>query len=207
MPRLVALCGLFLASSLAVLFIVEMNRALTRWQRILLAGLFIPAYALILYFRPDPPLVGGLVGLIAVGLIGTRFGSLYVGTPHGLLAFLLTASVVDLVSVASGPTKFLTDAAADGTSSLILYLAILLPWDGRLIPALGVGDIFGLAVLFASLRHQKFGRASTFTCGFVGLLLALFVGLARGGTAGYPFLAAAAAVALALRRWLRAGNA
>lgn len=207
MPRLVALCGLFLAASLAVLFIVEMNRALTRWQRFLLTGLFVSAYALILYFRPDPPLVGGLVGLIAAGLIGTRFGSSFVGTPHGLLAFLMTASVVDLVSVASGPTKILADAAADGTSNLILYLAILLPWEGRLIPALGVGDIFGLAVLFASLRHQEFGRVSTFACGFVGILLALFVGLARGGTAGYPFLAAAAVVALAIRRWFRDGNA
>ena len=200
MLRIIALCVLFFASALAVSYIVEFSLKLSRKRLIALAGLSASAYAVVLYLAPEPALVGGLVGLVAAGFVGSLFGSVLLPTPQGLLTFLLTASMVDLMSVAGGPTKALIDAAAAGTSDLILYLAILLPWEGKLIPALGVSDLFGLAVMFASLRRQDFGAASTFVWGFCGILAALFVGLVRGGVAGYPFLAAAVVAALLLRK-------
>lgn len=199
--KALALVGLFSLASLAVFASVEGAERLRPLVRVLLASVAVIAYGLFLVVRPEPVLAAGWVGLVAASLAGQLFGSKLIPNPHGLLAFFLTASVVDLTSVAAGPTRALVEAADSGAISLVHYLALLLPWHGSLLPALGVSDLFGLAVLLASLRCQGFGRGLSFGFGLTGILAALVVALARGGVAGYPFLAGSAVAALLFKRW------
>lgn len=200
MPKIVALCMLLLVASLAVLWVVETAAGLSSRIRIAVTLVSTVSYGLLLLLRPEPALVAGWIGLVAVALIGHGFGSRFIPNAPGLIAFLLTASVMDVSSVASGPTRALLESAADGTNSLVFYLTLLLPWDGRLLPAVGVGDLLGLAVLFASLRQQGFSSAKAFVVGFLGLFSALVVALIRGGVAGYPFLALAVIGSLAIEK-------
>ena len=199
--KALALAGLFSLAAVMVLSIVEGAEKLRLALHGLLASLAVAVYGMFLFFRPDFVFTAGWVGLVAAALVGQLFGSKLLPNPHGLLAFLLTASVVDLMSVASGPTKALIEAAESGATSLVHYLALLLPWHGSLVPALGVGDLFGLAVLLSSLRCQGFSRGLSFVFGLSGILAALVVALIIGGVAGYPFLTAAAVAALVYKRW------
>ncbi len=202
MAKILALVLLFLVASAAVYALVEWAVRLARARRFLVAGVAAVTYALVLVLRPDPQILGGLAGLVAAGLGGAILGASLLPDRRGLLAFLVAASIADVASVTFGPTRELAEAAGAGTSDLIFYLAVLLPWEGRLIPALGVSDLFGLAAVFASLRQQGFSGAVAFGCGTAGLVMALAGGLILGGAPGYPFLLLAV-VALLTARWWR----
>ncbi len=199
--KAIALALLFSLASLTVLAIVEAVEKLQPLVRTLLTLLAIAVYGLVLVLQPEPVLAAGWVGLVAVSFAGQAFGSKLIPNAPGLITFFITASILDLTSVAAGPTKILLDAADGGETVLVHYLALLLPWQGTQIPALGVGDLFGLAVLFSSLRGQGFSRRGAFTFGLLGLLAALAVALAWGGVAGYPFLGVAAIAALLFKNW------
>ena len=196
----VALFGLFLASSAAIFALTETNATISRAAGMACAISATAIYALVLYVRPDPPLIGGLIGLVAAGFVGGVFGADLIATAPGLVAFLVTASIVDTVSVYAGPTQAIIEAAQGGSNNILLYLAVLLPQKTGYIPALGVSDLFGIAVVFSSLRQLGFPRISVYICGTSGIMLALVAGLIVGGAPGYPFLAVVVAIYLVWNR-------
>jgi predicted acyltransferase len=166
-------------------------RRAPRIYMIAVAVLLAASYVVILITRPSPVPVGGLLGAIASSLVGALFGAYVVSNLPGLVAFLVTASALDILSVRSGPTKALFDTASGG-DGLVYYLVVLLPWEEGFIPVIGVGDLFGLAVIFAALLGMGAGKGMTSLCGLSGILLALAAGLLLGGVPAYPLLAALA---------------
>ena len=151
----------------------------------------VAGYVVVLITRPSPVPMGGLVGAVAAALVGSLFGAYVVSNLPGLVAFLVTASALDILSVRSGPTKALFDAASGG-DGIVYYLVVLLPWEEGFVPVIGVSDLFGLAVIFAALLGMGAGRWPSFLCGLSGILLALAAGLLLGGVPAYPLLAALA---------------
>ena len=121
-----------------------------------------------------------------------------VRTPGPLVALAVTASIVDIVSFTSGPTRFLLDSGSDSISEALRYLAIAMFVDGDLVAVVGVGDLLIFGVLFLGLRQQGHSRRTAWAVLTAGLLVALLFGLFWGGAFGIPFMAIGA-IALTYR--------
>lgn len=150
------------------------------------------AYGLALAVRPpywglaDAAVIAGAVGgvvLIARGLT----------SPATVVAFLFVAAAVDLASWSGGPTRRIIDAYREGRSALLLFLALSIPLNGRIVPIVGIGDL--LVGGSASLALVRAGFRPPFVALAVatGLLGALAYGLWRGGAPAVPFIAATVA--------------
>jgi hypothetical protein len=159
------------------------------------AGAVALVYAMLLLLRPAG-LVWSNVAVLAVSIaVGTRIGR-GLGSRGALLAFAITASVVDIVSFTTGPTRWLLGRGTAPAWEGIRYLAVSLPSSDRVIPMVGVGDLLVLAVLLTGLRGLGLPALSSASVLWAGLLVALAVGLAAGGAFGIPFMAVAAALCL-----------
>lgn len=139
---------------------------------------------------------GGLVVsnvlVLGSGAVGAALLARAMPTPGALAALAVTASVVDVVSFSTGPTRWLLDSGSAEVSTALRYLAVSIPWSGRTVPVVGVGDLLIFGALFLALRelgHRGWAAGAVLS---VGLLLALAVGLVRGGAFGIPFMAAGA---------------
>jgi len=148
------------------------------------------AYGAVLVVRPSPwPIIDAAVLIGSVG--GVLLLERGLRTPGSVAAFLVVAAVVDVVSISGGLSRVLIDRYVDGTSSLLLYLTLVVPIGGRAVPIVGIGDLFvggaaATALLRLGLRPLAvMGAIST------GLLVALAYGLWRGGAAALPFIAVA----------------
>jgi hypothetical protein len=159
------------------------------WTTALATGLLL-TYATALVLRPaawpvmDLAVLTGAVGGVLLLERGLR-------TPAAVAAFLGVAGLVDILSVSGGVSRMLIERYREGTSDLLLYLTLVVPIRGRVIPIVGIGDLLvggaAAAALFR-LGLRPVAVAGTFA---VGLLTALAYGLWRGGAPAVPFIAAA----------------
>jgi hypothetical protein len=122
--------------------------------------------------------------------------------PHGQLSTSRSSSVPsalryssEVVSAAlepSLPSSWLRQPLTFrqcGTSDLLLYLALVVPIGGRLIPIVGISDLLiGGAAATALIRLGLRPIAVVGTIA-MGLVFALSYGLWRGGAPALPFLA------------------
>jgi len=153
------------------------------------------AYATVLVLRPDG-LEWSNAAVLAVSIaVGTRIGR-GLGSRGALIAFAVTASIIDIASFAAGPTRWLLGGGADSAWEGLGYLAISLSVSDRVVPVVGVGDLLVLAALFTGLRGLRLPAFSSAVALWAGLLAALAVGLAAGGAFGIPFMAVAAGLCL-----------
>lgn len=160
-----------------------------------IAGAVALVFATLLLLRPAG-LVWSNVGVLAISIsVGTRIGR-GLRSRGALLTFAITASVIDIVSFTTGPTRWLLGAEAAPAWGGIRYLAVSLPVSSRVVPLVGVGDLLVLAVLFTGLRGLGLPALSSASVLWAGLLVALAVGLTVGGAFGIPFMAVAAAIHL-----------
>lgn len=155
-----------------------------------LAGGLLLTYATVLVLRPfgwlaiDLAVLAGAVGGVLLLERGLR-------TAAAVIAFLVVAAVVDVLSVSGGASRMLIERYREGTSDLLLYLTLAVPVRGRAIPIVGIGDLLvggaaAVALLRLGLRPiAVMGALAT------GLLTALAYGLWRGGAPAVPFIAAA----------------
>jgi hypothetical protein len=142
-----------------------------------------------------PPV--GLASNIAV-LGGATGAAMLLSRPLGsrasVLAFLITAALVDLFSFSEGLTRAIVEAYREGRSPVLLYLTLVVRDAGRPIPVVGIGDlVVGGAAAVALLAVGV--RAMLVTAGLgASLFAALVIGIWRGGAAAVPFLAGAFAL-------------
>ena len=166
------------------------SRLGTSWTR-RLAACFLLSYGAVLVFRPSAwPLIDLAVLTGAVG--GVLWLERGLRTPGAVIAFLVVAAVVDLLSSSGGVSRLLIERYREGTSDLLVYLTLVVPIRDRAIPIVGIGDLLvGGAAATALLRLglKPVGVMGTFG---IGLLAALAYGLWRGGAPAVPFIAAAA---------------
>ncbi len=188
-PQIAALVVLFVTITLLAFVAATAARRIGPKVSALVALSLGVLYAGVLITRPAPVIAGGIVGGVAAIAIGAWLGSAVLPNLPGLVTFLLTASVLDVMSVRGGPTRALFDAAgSDG--GFVYYLVVLLPWQDGFIPVVGVSDLFGLAVILACLLAMGCQRWLALACGLSAMLFAFAAGLLLGGVPAYPLLAA-----------------
>jgi len=180
-----------------VVWVASQVLRLTPFRARLLAGILLLIYGAALIFRPSAWLVIDIAVLLgAVGATLLIGGGL--SNSGAVVAMLVAAVAVDILSVSGGLTRAIIDGYQDGTSDLLLYLALVVPIGGRLIPIVGISDLLiggsaAVALIRLGLRPVAVIGAIT-----IGLLGALVYGIWRGGVAALPFIA----VAVLLLVWL-----
>ena len=124
-----------------------------------------------------------------------------VSTPRQLVALGLIAAVVDVVSVAAGPSRSIVEDGSDSFERIALHLP---PWDTQAL--LGPVDIVFLGLFVAGAARVGLRTAATAVAVTTGLVIA--VGAALGTDAGLPaipFMAAGLIVVNLDRLRARAG--
>lgn len=154
-------------------------------------------YGAFLAVKPDGWLLTDIVVLSSAAMIGSGLG-LFIASKASLIAFVIAASVVDVVSATRGVTEKLVEGYRDGTSELLNYLVISIPWQGEIIPVVGIGDFFILVAIVFALARLGYKGPLAILAPLAGLLIALSVGLATGGIFAIPFIAGTTIVLVSL---------
>ena len=191
----------FLGSSVAALLLGRvLSRGSRGGSRIVSGGACI-LYVLLLLWRPDSAWISNPMVILAGSSIGFLL-SLLLSSTASVLAFLLTAAVVDLLSFSGGLTNTILSDFRAGGSGLLSYMAVFVETGGQTHAVIGVGD---LAILTASYLgfHRATGLDTEPALWLLGgLSVALGLGLAFGGLPGIPFIAGGALFFVAKRKWL-----
>lgn len=156
----------------------------------LLAGILLLIYASLIFLRPASWLIIDIAVLVgAIGAAVILGGSLR--SAGAVLTMLVTAAVVDILSVSGGLSRIIIDQYQEGTSDLILYLVLVLPIDSRLLPIVGISDLLLGGSAASALIRLGFKPIPVFGMIALGFLGALAYGIWQGGAPALPFIAAA----------------
>ncbi len=186
-----------LASGAATLAATAAAARLGRSQRTRLAVAVLALYGLVLIVRPPSPLASNVAVLLAAVGVGVLVGRT-LSSRGAIIAFCITIALVDLLSFGGGLTRMIIDNYREGSSNLLVYLAVTVRSQGQTVPVVGVGDMAVLAALYQGLRGvgQPTSRVVVVLLGALGS--ALMIGLAVGGAPALPILAVSVIAALAL---------
>jgi hypothetical protein len=159
-------------------------------QTNLIAAALLLAYGAVLFSRPSPwPVID-----VAV-LAGAAGGALLIQSglrsPGSVAVFLAVAAAVDLVSMSGGLSRILVEKYRTGASNTLLYLTLVAPIRGRVVPIVGIGDLLVGGAAAIALIRLGLKPLAVMGAISVGLLAALMYGLWRGGAPALPFVAGA----------------
>lgn len=122
---------------------------------------------------------------LAAGLLLAR----HIGSIGALSMLLAMAATVDVVSVPSGASRWLTQARHNDAWPVLQFLAVSLKLQSRLVPVIGVTDLMFFTACVSVLRRAGWPEVSSLLVPLLSLLAALAVGLSAGFTPALPFLA------------------
>lgn len=142
-----------------------------------------------------------LLVVVAAGFVASVFAHI-VRDLRTITWLALAAAAADIVSFLFGPTRFLLEAGPD-LGGYARYLAVGYETVDGLVLVVGFGDLVFVAVFALALRRLGAGIPGAFVAPTSGLLVALAVGLAVGGTVGIPLAAATTLVYAHLRERIR----
>lgn len=165
----------------------SVSKFVPRFAR-LTAVLFLILYGVILIFQPSSWVVMDLMVLLgAIGgavLIGSSLSS-----SRSVAVFLVTAAIVDIISLSSGFSRMIIDRYQAGSSDLLLYLTLVVPIGARLVPIIGISDLLVGGSAATALFRNGLNRIAVIGAIAIGFIAALAYGLWRGGAPGLPFIA------------------
>ena len=180
-----------------VVWVASQVLRLAPFRARLLAGIFLLIYGAVLIFRPSAwPVINIAVLIGAVGAMVLIGGGL--SSSGAVVAMLVAAAAVDILSVSGGLSRAIIDGYRDGTSDLLLYLTLVVPIGGRLTPILGISDLLIGGSAAVALIRLGLRPVAVIGAIAIGLLGALAYGIWRGGVAALPFIA----IAVLLLVWL-----
>ena len=176
------------ASVSAVVIGAQYVRRLDPRMQIVLTITWLAMHALALLTGVGGPALSNVL-VIGSGIGVATLIARTLRAPGSLVALALTASIIDIVSFSSGPTRWLLDSESSGVSKALRFLAVSFRSGQGLRLVVGVGDLLIFGALFLGLTEQGHRGWVAWVVLMAGLLAALAVGLARGGAFGIPFMA------------------
>lgn len=186
MTGLILILG-FLGFSTATLAVARGIAGLAKPWASLVPAALCAAYLGLLLWRPESLWISNtlvVMGGAAIGLFLSRI----LGSKESVVAFLVAAAVVDLISFWRGPTDAILRAFETGGTSILTYMAGILNVGGSQFAVVGIGDLLLLTAAYLGMRaHTGHGVAPAVWL-LVGLLVAVAVGIPLGGVPGIPFI-------------------
>ena len=195
---LVFLIAATLAAALGILAAAAARNLVRRERVLACAGLLI-AYVLAIWLWPAGWVLRDLLGISVAGIAGAMLGGL-LRDRSTLLAFLITASIVDAVSVAMGPSRALISQETPIQRLLLSALTVILPFGGRTFALVGLPDIVGVAGIYAALRLEGYRALGSAIAPLASLAVAVAVALLWRPLPAYPFIAVGVFLFVTTRR-------
>ncbi len=159
-----------------VVSVSRLARAISPSGRRLFTCALLITYGAALTLRPPAwPVIDLAVLAGAVGGVLLIEGGLQ--TPASVAVFLGVAAAVDLLSFSGGFTHILIQRYAAGSGNLLLYLCLVMPVHGRVVPIVGIGDLFVGGAAATALLRLGLRPAGVIGTVVIGLLSALAYGL------------------------------
>lgn len=177
----------FLGFSSATLVVARGIAGLAKPWASLVPATLCAAYLGLLLWRPENLWISNTFVVLGGAAIGS-FLSRILRSKESVVAFLVAAAVVDLISFWRGPTEAILRAFDTGGASILNYLAGILNVGESQFVVVGIGDLLLLTAAYLGLRaHTGQGIApAVWLLG--GLLVAVAVGIPLAGVPGIPFI-------------------
>ena len=105
-----------------------------------------------------------------------------------LITFCSIASLADIYSFFSGPTRQIVEAYQMETSSLLSYLSISWIIEGQPSFLIGIGDLLVLGAVFYALLALRYSYKISMLVPLTGLAIALITGMLLHGIFAIPFI-------------------
>jgi hypothetical protein len=131
-----------------------------------------------------------------IAVMGGSLIGFLLKSQSSVIAFAITASIVDVLSFSGGLTNKIIANFYESKSLLLQFLAISIPLKGKTAPIVGIGDLLIMAALFYALLKLKYPGWQCFVVLLSSLLLALALGLFTKGIFGIPFICGAGVIYL-----------
>jgi hypothetical protein len=158
-------------------------------------------YTLMILFKASNWFISNLLVISISILAGFSIGS-SISTKSSLIVFCITAGIVDFISFKGGLSAKIIEDYASGHNLLLQYLCIVIPYNGKIVPLLGVGDLFVLGIIFRSLIRIGYKSWFISLIPIAGLLIALFLGLMFQGIYALPFIGGMTILFLLIKTFL-----
>lgn len=193
--------SVIIASSFLVQIGVRLLRKIPLKKIHLSLLLVILVYTIIILLQVSNYLISNLLVISISILAGYSIGN-SISTKSSLIVFCLTAAIVDLISFKGGLSAKIIEDYASGHNLLLQYLSISIPFNSKLVPLVGLGDLFILGIIFQSLIKLGYKNWSVSIIPIAGLVIALFIGLLVHGIYALPFISGCTILFLILKNFL-----
>ena len=190
---------LFIAAAACALSaaLLEFIRSLGSGRQVAILVLFAGAYGALFLLSIESFWLINLAVLLLGAAIGSPL-SRAVGSKAALWAFLISASVIDLLSFSGGLTRQIIEAAERGNPAILSFLTISLSIEGGTRYILGIGDLAIFGAVYLALRTLGRSPAVAISWPLLGLSAAIIWGSFVGGISAIPFIAVVTLAGLAI---------
>lgn len=203
--RIALIFGIVILAAACMYTGARLTRRLTHrqlWTSLVVALI---AYAALLHMQVAPWPISDITIMLVAVLAGSAIGLALPSSPS-LVAFCITAGIVDFLSFRGGLTSKIIADYNQGHNLLLQYLCITAPISGRPIPIIGIGDLIILGSVFCALSQIGYDGWLSFVFPLGGVLIALAVGLLKEGAPAIPFIAGATIVYVLLKAKTRSSQ-
>ena len=185
--RYLLYAAVILVASGAAVGVAWMLSPMSTWVRRVVALAAAGAVALFAVLEVESSLGISALVVVASGAIAAVFAHIVVDLR--VLTWLgLSAAAADVISFLFGPTRFLLESGPRA-GGYARYLAVGFETLDGVALVVGFGDLVFMGVFTLALWRLGAVRVAGFAAPATGLLVALAVGLAVGGTVGIPLAA------------------
>ena len=124
-----------------------------------------------------------IISILAGFVIGNSISAI-----STLIVFCTTAGIVDFISFTGGLSAKIIEDYSKGHNLILQNLCISIPIDGKIVPLLGIGDLFVLGIILRSFYKIGFENWLVSLIPIAGLLIALILGLIVHGIYALPIM-------------------
>jgi hypothetical protein len=193
--------GAIIASSFLVLIGVRLLKKIPLKKIYLALLLVILVYTIIILLQVSNYFISNLL-VISISILAGYFIGNSISTKSSLIVFCLTSAIVDLISFKGGLSAKIMEDYASGHNILLQYLSISLPINSKLVPLVGLGDLFVMGIIFQSLFKIGYNNWFVSIIPIAGLVIALFIGLLVHGIYALPFIGGSTILFLIIKNYL-----
>lgn len=144
-------------------------------------------YVVLLWAKVTPWFISDLL-VLAISLFVASIISLTITSSSALIAFCITAGIVDFFSFSGGLTAKIIANCEQEHNLLLQHLSITVPLSGQITPIIGIGDLIIMGSIYCALSRLEYRGWLAFLFPLGGLLTALTVGILLGGVSALPFI-------------------
>jgi hypothetical protein len=180
--------GLTVISVAAVFVGLRGLSVLVRSWRIFVVAASLVYYGAVLWVRPSSFIFSD-VGVVLASTAGAFLLAILLGNKGAVIAFSITAAVVDILSFYTGPSRHVIDAY-QGAGRLLEYLTVFIATESLKMAVIGIGDLVVVGTLFQALCRMEYPVVTSGMVLISAVLLSLVVGWILGGIPAVPFFAA-----------------